>query len=94
MREREQLARSGIVLISASLDKFSSRLLKEPEVITRGFISDEDAETLVPVIRKKVTELINSAGTEDEKSISDAVRSLLRNQTGRRPMIFVALTKA
>jgi ribonuclease J len=94
MREREQLARSGIVLISASLDKYSGRLLKDPEVITRGFISDEDAETLVPAVRKKVTDLINEGGTDDEKVITDAVRSLLRNQTGRRPMIFVAITKA
>jgi ribonuclease J len=94
MREREQLARSGIVLISASLDKYSGRLLKDPEVITRGFISDEDAETLVPAVRKKVADLINGGGTDDEKVITDAVRSLLRNQTGRRPMIFVAITKA
>ena len=94
MRERDQLARSGIVLISATLDKYSGRLLKDPEVITRGFISDEDAETLVPVVRKKVTDLINGGGTDDEKVITDAVRNLLRNQTGRRPMIFVAVTKA
>jgi len=39
MREREQLARSGVVLINIPLDKYSGRLLKEPEVITRGFIS-------------------------------------------------------
>ena len=94
MREREQLARSGIVLITAALDKYSNRLLKDPEVITRGFISPEDAEALVPAVRKKVTDLINGGGFDDEKTIADAVRSLLRNQTGRRPMIFVAVTKA
>ncbi|HEY5156913.1 MAG TPA: ribonuclease J [Anaerolineales bacterium] len=94
MKEREQLARSGIVLVTASLDKYSGRLLKEPEVVTRGFISDEDAETLVPAVRKKVTDIINTGGSDDEKLITDAVRSLLRNQTGRRPMIFVAVSKA
>jgi ribonuclease J len=94
MREREQLARSGIVLITATLDKYSNRLLKEPEVITRGFISPEDAETLVPAVQKKVTDLVNGGGFDDEKIITDAVRGLLRNQTGRRPMIFVAFTKA
>jgi ribonuclease J len=94
MREREQLARSGIVLITATLDKYSNRLLKEPEVITRGFISPEDAETLVPAVQKKVTDLVNSGGSDDEKTITGAVRSMLRNQTGRRPMIFVAVSKA
>jgi mRNA degradation ribonuclease J1/J2 len=67
------------------------RLLKQ--VITRGFISPEDAETLVPAVRKKVTDIINGSGFDDEKTITDAVRSLLRTQTGRRPMVFVAVTK-
>ncbi|MGB8213375.1 MAG: ribonuclease J [Anaerolineales bacterium] len=94
MREREQLARSGVVLINIPLDKYSGRLLKEPEVITRGFISPEDAEAIIPSVRKKVTDLVNSAGLDDERLITDAVRSLLRNQTGRKPMVFVAVTKA
>jgi ribonuclease J len=94
MREREQLARSGVVLITVSVDKYSGRLIKEPEVITRGFISPEDAEAIIPSVRKKVTDLVNSAGLDDEKLIVDAVRALLRNQTGRRPMVFAAVTKA
>ena len=94
MREREQLARSGIVLITVSLDKYSGRLIKDPEVITRGFISPEDAESLIPIVRKKVNDLVNTGGLDDEKLITDAVRSLLRQQTGRRPMVFAAVTKA
>jgi ribonuclease J len=94
MREREQLARSGIVLITVMLDKYSSRMLKNPEVITRGFVSPEDAEALVPVIRKKVNDLVNGGGLDDEKVITDAVRSLLYNETRRRPMVFTALVKA
>ncbi len=94
MREREQLARSGIVLVTVPLDKYSGRLIKEPEVITRGFISPEDADTLIPAVHKKVTDLVNGGGLDDEKLITDAVRSLLRDRTGRRPMVFVAVTKA
>ncbi len=94
MREREQLARAGIVLVTVPLDKYSGRLLKEPEVITRGFISPDDAESLVPLVRKKVTDLVNGGGLDDEKPITDVVRSLLRERTGRRPMVFVTVTKA
>ncbi len=94
MQEREQLARSGIFLITVPLDKFSGRLLKEPEIITRGFISPEDAESLIPAVRQKVTDLVNGGGLEDEKLITDGVRALLHNRTKRRPMIFVAVTKA
>jgi ribonuclease J len=94
MREREQLARSGIVFVSIALDKYSNRLLREPEIITRGYISPEDAETLVPAIKKKVTSLVNDGGQDDEKVIADSVRSLLHSQTRRRPMVFAAITKA
>ena len=94
MQEREQLARSGIVLITVTVDKYSNRLLKEPEVITRGFVSPEDAEALTPAIQKKVSALVDGGGLDDRKLISDAVRSLLHNETRRRPMVFVAMTKA
>jgi ribonuclease J len=94
MQEREQLARSGIFLITVPLDKYSGRLLKEPEIITRGFISPEDADALIPEVRKKVTDLVNGGGMDDEKVITDDVRVLLHHRTKRRPMIFVAVTKA
>jgi ribonuclease J len=94
MREREQLARSGIVFVTVPLDKYSGRLIKDPEVITRGFISPEDAESVVPLVRKKVVDLVNGGGLDDEKTITDGIRSLLRNRTGRRPWVFVTVTKA
>ncbi len=94
MREREQLARSGIVLITVPLDKYSNRLLKTPEVLTRGFISPDDSDGLITAIQKKVTDLVNNGGLDDEKLISDSVRSLLHNETRRRPMVFVVITRA
>jgi ribonuclease J len=39
MRERGKLARNGIFLIDISVDKLDGRLLHEPEIITRGFVS-------------------------------------------------------
>lgn len=94
MREREQLARAGIVLITISLDKFTNRLLKDPEVLTRGYVSPEDANELIPIIVKKVNQLVNGGGLNDSKIISDTVRSLLYNETHRRPQVFVVITKA
>ena len=93
MREREQLSRAGILLITVTLDKYSNRLLKEPEIITRGFVSSDDAETMIPVVRKKVTDIINS-GLDSEKTITDAVKSLLYNESKRKPMVFVTMAKA
>ena len=94
MRERSQLARNGIMLIDISIDKKTSRLLHEPEIITRGFVSPEDAETLLPDVRKLVLRMVHDDGFDDEKDIINAVKSYLHQQTKRRPMVFVTLSKA
>ncbi len=93
MREREKLARSGIFLIDLNVDKYSGRLLHEPEIITRGFLSPEDAEALIPGVRQRIMEIINDGGLDAEKDIASAVNSYLFNETKRRPMVFVTLSK-
>jgi len=94
MREREMLARNGILLIDISLDKFTKRLLHEPEILTRGYVSPQDAEALIPEVRKRVMEVVNGGGLENEKDIISAVKSYLHEVTKRRPMVFVTLSKA
>jgi ribonuclease J len=94
MREREMLARNGILLIDISLDKLTKRLLHEPEILTRGYVSPQDAEALIPEVRKRVMEVVNGGGLENEKDIISAVKSYLHEVTKRRPMVFVTLSKA
>lgn len=94
MREREKLARSGILFIDISLNKSTGRLLHAPEIITRGFVSPEDAELLIPEVRKRVVELVDGGGADDEKNIVSAVKNYLHEETKRRPMIFVTMSRA
>jgi len=93
MKERGQLARNGIVIIDLSVAKLTGRLLHEPEVLTRGFISPEDAERLVPEVRRRVMQVVNDGGINSEKEIASAVKSYLYDQTKRRPMVFVTLSR-
>jgi ribonuclease J len=93
MREREMLARNGILLVDISLDKLTGRLLHEPEIITRGYVSPQDAEKLIPEVRKRVMEVVNGGGLENEKEIVGAVKSYLHEMVKRRPMVFVTLSK-
>lgn len=93
LREREQLSRSGILVINLSIDKRSNRLIEDPEVITRGFVSADDVETLVPAIRKRVKDVIHTVGMRVEKDILDVVRTFIFDETKRRPMVFVTMTK-
>jgi ribonuclease J len=93
MREREQLSRNGILLVDLNVNKLSGRLLQDPEVVTRGFLSPEDAERLIPEVRKRVMGIVNHNGMDSEKDIAGAVKSYLYEETGRRPMVFVTLSK-
>ncbi len=93
MKERGQLARNGILLIDISLDKHSGKLLHDPEILTRGFVSPEEAETLLPEVRKRVMQAVNGGGMSSEKDIINAIKSYLHQETKRRPMVFVTLSK-
>ncbi len=93
MREREQLARSGIVIVNLGIDKYSNRLLENPEIITRGFISNEDAEDILPLVRKRVVDVIHNGGLDMQKDIVNVVKTFIYNETRRKPMVFVTLTK-
>lgn len=94
MREREKLARNGIFLIDISVDALNGRLSHEPEIITRGFVSPEDAEALLPEVRKRIMDVVNGGGYDSEKDIANAVKSYLYEETKRRPMVLVTLSKS
>ena len=93
MREREKLARNGIFLIDISVDKLNGKLLHEPEIITRGFVSQEDAEELLPEVRRHIMNVVNDGGWDSEKDIANTVKSYLYEYTKRRPMVLVTLSK-
>jgi ribonuclease J len=93
MKERSQLARNGILLIDISLNKQTGKLLHEPEIITRGFVTSDEAETLLPEVRKRVMQAVNHGGMESEKDIIATIKSYLHQETKRRPMVFVTLSK-
>ena len=93
MRERGKLARNGLFLIDISVDKLNGRLLHDPEVITRGFVSPEDAEGMIPEVRKRIMDVVNGGGLDNEKDIANAVKSYLYEETKRRPMVLVTLSK-
>ncbi|MGZ9224941.1 MAG: ribonuclease J [Anaerolineales bacterium] len=93
MRERGKLARNGIFLIDISVDKLTGRLLHDPEIITRGFVSPEDAEDMIPEVRKRILNAVNGGGPDNEKDIANAVKSYLYEETKRRPMVLVTLSK-
>ena len=91
VREREALARDGIVLVSLTLDR-NGQLLDEPEIITRGFVYKHDADQILSETILRIEETVRQSRGNIHDEVVQTVRSHLFNETRRRPQIFVTLS--
>jgi ribonuclease J len=91
MREREALARDGIVVISLVMDKDTGHLREEPEIITRGFVYKYAADDLLDLARRRITETVVNGNGNLQNDIEQVAKTLFYNETKRRPMVFVTV---
>ena len=89
VREREALARDGLVLVNLALDRHTGLLTEEPEIITRGLIITRDASELLASMHKLIDDTVRRGNGSLQKDLQEALKSLIYNETKRRPMIFV-----
>ncbi|HEX9616416.1 MAG TPA: ribonuclease J [Anaerolineales bacterium] len=93
VREREALARDGIVVISLVLDKSTGRLREEPEIITRGFIYKREAEDVIATARRRIAETVSRGNGNLQSDIEQTAKTLFYNETKRRPTVFVTINR-
>jgi len=94
MRDRLVLSQEGMVVIIITLDRRTGRFLKNPDIISRGFIYLREHKEFVEELRRKVRNLIDRIPRHQQFD-SDYIKSLMRDQVGlflygkikRRPMI-------
>ncbi len=98
LRDREMLSDNGIIIISATLDKKTKKLLAGPEVLTRGFVYVKDSTELIDSIKEKCLKIIMDNVHENyvdyskiKNSIRDTLSKYLSSQTGNKPMIISVL---
>jgi ribonuclease J len=91
MREREALARDGVVLVNLTLDRSGHTLIGEPEIITRGFSLPRDGDGLLAQTRRRVVDTTSRANGNLKRDVEETVRNYLYSETHRRPMVFVSL---
>jgi ribonuclease J len=93
VREREALARDGIVLVNLSIDRNTSHLREEPEIITRGFIIVRDADELMAGMSKLIRETVRRGNGDLKEDLRNTLMSYIYNETKRRPMIFITTSR-
>lgn len=98
LKDRELLSDSGIVIITATIDKQTKEILAGPEVLTRGFIFVKDNINLIKDAEKIATDVIhentNSNYVDFAKvklGIRDKVGKYFYEQTECKPMILIVI---
>ena len=93
MREREALARDGFIFVNLRLDSSSGRLLREPEIITRGFVYLRDSEQLLAETRRHIEKVVTQSNGNLQENMEQMLRTFFYDSTKRRPMIFVVVNE-
>ena len=94
MRERQQLSEDGMFIVVARINAQNGQLLGPPDVISRGFVSQESANGLVDQSIEVVSQTLEQTAShrvtdwgELKNSIRKDLSRFLSDRTGKRPII-------
>jgi len=93
VRERKHLSEDGVVVPIIAIDKHTGKLESQPEIVTRGFMSDNGSD-LVTGARDIVLRTINTSNAEEradwsviKEKIRVDLKRYINKQTSKRPLI-------
>ncbi|WP_313073108.1 ribonuclease J [Lacrimispora sp.] len=94
LRDRQNLAQNGIIVVVLTLEKFSNQLLAGPDIVSRGFVYVRESEDLMEEARRIVNDAvqdcldrkINDWG-KIKNIIRDSLSDFLWKRMKRNPMI-------
>ena len=94
LRDRRFLSEDGFLVVVLRVDRGSGDLIGEPELISRGFVVMDDADTLMAATRKEIAAIVRETPVEEKQDeelfkqlLRRRLKRFLRKQTGKRPMI-------
>lgn len=99
VKDRLHISTEGIFIIVLTINKKTGRLIKTPDVISRGFVYLKDSEELIGKIRhylrvKTDREVSRQIDINDFKQeIKDDVSHLLFDSTGHTPIVIPVVNK-
>jgi ribonuclease J len=94
LRDRRALANDGMFMIVVTVDKQTGNVVGRPEIITRGFVHQNEHDPLISGAADRVIASIENPGDHISEiallksQIKDGVSRYLYEQTKRRPMVF------
>lgn len=100
LKDREMLGENGIVIINATIDRQSKKILAGPEVLTRGFIYVKENQDIVEETKKICLEVIENSISEENKKVDySKIKNDIRENLGKyfyketesKPMIITVI---
>lgn len=98
LKDRELLSDNGIVIVSATIDRATKKVLAGPEILTRGFVYVRDNIDLIKEAEKISLEVINENTKPNyldfnkiKSGIRDKLGKYLYRETECKPMILIVV---
>ena len=98
LKDRELLSQNGIIIITATMNKKTKKILVGPEILTRGFIYVKDSTEIVNKIKEICSKIIIENTypnyidyTKIKNTIREQLSNYLFNATGNKPMIITVM---
>jgi len=94
LRDRQNLAQNGIIIVVLTLEKYSNQLLAGPDIVSRGFVYVRESEDLLEEARHVVEDAVRdcldrhvSDWGKIKNIIRDSLSDFLWKKMKRNPMI-------
>mgnify|MGYP004601779143 FL=1 len=98
LKDRELLSQNGIIIITATMNKKTKKILVGPEILTRGFIYVKDSTEIIDKIKEICSKVITDNTypnyidyTKIKNAIREQLSNYLFNTTGNKPMIITVM---
>ncbi len=94
LRDRQNLAQNGIIIVVLTLEKYSSQLMAGPDIVSRGFVYVRESEDLLDEARRIVDDAVQDSLSRNvtdwgklKNVIRDSLSDFLWKRMKRNPMI-------
>ena len=94
LRDRQNLAQNGIIIVVLTLEKYTNQLLAGPDIISRGFVYVRESEDLMEEAGQVVDEAVQNCLDDNVNDwgkikhvIRDSLSDFLWKKMKRSPMI-------
>jgi len=99
LKERKKMAREGIIIVIATVDKITGKLINPPDIVSKGFMEINDNQELFKKTVEETQNILEIKSTnglnwnEIEIDITKSISDFIYNQTRRRPKVIARIEK-